>query len=131
VDRVRAAVVLIQAIARSGDVDKARTLAVDTEAFITTISDVPTRARSTTHFVQAITIDGSPGRAEEFTTTIALPAQRAALLAVLAQQAEPERAERLIARILRFGDWTAALAPIVRTEPDVLTCFADELPPHG
>ncbi|WP_410677122.1 hypothetical protein [Amycolatopsis sp. cmx-4-68] len=52
-------------------------------------------------------------------------------LSVLAQQAEPERAKRLIARILRFDDWTAALQPIVRIEPDVLTCFADELPLHG
>ncbi|WIV59160.1 tetratricopeptide repeat protein [Amycolatopsis nalaikhensis] len=131
VDRVRAAVVLIRAIAQSGDADKARTLAVETEAFIAAIPDVSARTRATTHFVQTVTIDGSRGRAEEFATTIALPAQRAALLAVLALQAEQKRAERLIARILRFDDWTAALTPLVRAKPDVLTYFADELPLHG
>jgi hypothetical protein len=130
-DRVRAAIGLIRAIARSGDAGKARTFAVDTEAFIATISDIPTRTRATTHFVQTIAIEGSRGRAEKFAATITPPAQRAGLLAVLAQQAEPERAQRLIAQIFRFGDWTAALTPLVRTRPDVLTCLADELPLRG
>lgn len=145
---------IVEALARSGDTDRAEALAravtdgwarsralmavvgelasrgdtARAEALIPAIPDRWGRGEALIDVVAALARQGEPERAEDLAHTIPLGRTRARALAEAVDASDPARARRLAARAVFLGGWTAVLDDdLEKIAPGAAPAIAEEL----
>lgn len=112
---------LARTTACSGDIDRAEVIA-------NSVTDLDMRAQALTSVAEATANAGDLDRAEAIANSIADPQHKAsALTALTTDQVPPERRERVIAEVLRLGQWHLPLRGLVRMLPDAVPVILTEL----
>jgi len=116
----------MEAALRTGDLDRAKTLAAQAEEVTRAITNRGQQAQMLAAVTEVALRTGDLDRAETIAEAIIDPYQRACSLADVARNAEPNRSRSLLARALNSGHWKASVEVLVQIDPAAVITVADE-----